>query len=150
MTVDFAFGKAPKYRVATLPAKGRWSENIGRPEFAKLVAWAKANRLRTGKWIFRETAEGTFTVCLEIRGNAKASDGVRLQTFPAASVARVTFDPDAISPRVVYHGLNDWLRWRKKDGEIRGVRSSREVYSGNPWTDKVAWSHATVEFLVRR
>jgi DNA gyrase inhibitor GyrI len=150
MTVDFAFGKAPKYRVATLAAKGRWSENIGRPEFAKLLAWARANHLKTGKWIFRETAAGAFTACLEIRGTAKPTGGIRLRTFPASAVARVTFDPDEVSPRVVYHGLNDWLRWRKKDGEVKAVRSSREVYEDDPWTSKSAWRHATVEFLVRR
>jgi hypothetical protein len=150
MTVDFEFGKAPKYRVACLKAKGRWTPNITRPEFGKLVAWAKKNRLRTGKWIVRESAMGKFEACLEIRGAAKTRGGIRLRTFPASAVARVTFDPDVVSPRVVYHGLNDWLRWRKKDGEIKSVRSSREVYRGDPWTSKAAWKATTVEFLVRR
>jgi hypothetical protein len=82
MTVDFEYGKAPKYRVATLRAKGRWSENICRPEFAKLVAWAKANGLKTGRWIVRESEMGKFEACLEIRGTAKATGGIRLRTFP--------------------------------------------------------------------
>jgi|SRR5580700_5028734 hypothetical protein len=150
MTVDFEFGKAPAYRVATLRAKGKWSPNICRPEFAALQAWAKKNGLRTGKWIVRESDDGKFEACLEIRGRAKATGGIRLRTFPASAVARVTFDPEAVSPRVVYHGLNDWLRWRKKDGEVKAVRSSREVYSGDPWTVASAWKNTTVEFLIRR
>jgi DNA gyrase inhibitor GyrI len=150
MTVDFEFAKAPAYHVAALRHKGRWTENVCRPEFAKLVKWAKANHLKTGKWIFRESAEGSFEACLEIRGHAKASGGIRLRTFPATAVARVEFDPDVVSPRVVYHGLNDWLRWRKKEKEIRSVVSSREVYSGDPWADKKAWKNTTVEFVVRR
>ncbi|MFI5413701.1 MAG: hypothetical protein ACHQ0I_03850 [Candidatus Lutacidiplasmatales archaeon] len=150
MTVDFEFAKAPKYRVACLRAKGRWSPNICRPEFGKLVAWAKKNGLKTGKWIVRESEMGKFEACLEVRGSAKSSGGIRLRTFPASAVARVTFDPEVVSPRVVYHGLNDWLRWRKKEGEVKSVRSTREVYSGDPWTNKAAWKGTTVEFLVRR
>ncbi len=150
MTVDFEFGKAPKYVVATLAAQGKWSENICRPEFAKLEAWAKSSGLRTGKWIVRESAGGKFEACLEVRGRAKTTGGIRLRTFPASAVARVTFDPDVVSPAVVYHGLNDWLRWRKKDGKVKAVRSSREVYSGDPWTNKSAWKSTTVEYLVRR
>jgi DNA gyrase inhibitor GyrI len=150
MTVDFALGKAPAYRVATLPQKGGWSENVCRPEFAKLRAWADQNGLRTGKWIFRGHDEGGFQACLEIRGNARPSGAIRIRTLPASAVARVRFDPDVVSPRVVYHGLNDWLRWRKKEKEIRAVRSSREIYDGDPWTDKRAWKNTTVEYLVSR
>ena len=41
-------------------------------------------------------------------------------------------------------------RWRRKDKEIRRVLSSREVYSGNPWTDPKAWAKTEVQFLVRK
>jgi DNA gyrase inhibitor GyrI len=150
VTIDFAFGKAPAYHVAILRHKGGWSETVCRPEFRRLLAWAKANDLKTGKWIFRGSAEGAFDACLEVRGWAKVSGGIRLTTLPAATVARVRFDPDVVSPSVVYHGLNDWLRWRKKEKEIRSVVSSREVYDGDPWADKKAWKHTTVEFVVRR
>jgi DNA gyrase inhibitor GyrI len=150
MTVDFAFGKAPAYHVAILRHKGAWSEDVCRPEFRRLVAWAKANHLKTGKWIFCGTGEGAFDACLEIRGTAKATGGIRLRTMPATPVARVRFDPDVVSPRVVYHGLNDWLRWRKKEKEIRKVVSTREVYDDDPWTNKQAWKHTTVEYVVRR
>ncbi|MCI4325589.1 MAG: GyrI-like domain-containing protein [Thermoplasmata archaeon] len=150
MTVDFVLAKAPAYRVATLPAKGGWSENVCRPEFAKLLAWAEKNGLQTGKWIFRGLDNDGFQACLEIRGTARASGAVRIRTLPASAVARVRFDPDLVSPRVVYHGLNDWLRWRKKEKEIRAVRSTREIYDGDPWTDTKAWKNTTVEFLVSR
>jgi DNA gyrase inhibitor GyrI len=85
-----------------------------------------------------------------VRGTAKATGGIRFRTFPATPVARVRFDPDAISPRLVYHGLNDWLRWRKKEKEIRKVVSTREVYDDDPWTNKHAWKNTTVEYVVRR
>lgn len=150
MTVDFAFAKAPAYRVATLPPSKGWSENVCRPEFARLMAWAKKHHLRTGHWIFCGTADGGFRACLEIRGAAKSDGAVRIRTLPAASVARVRFDPDVVSPRMVYHGLNDWLRWRKKDKEIRGVGTTREIYDGDPWSDRRAWRNTTVEFVVRR
>ena len=150
MTVDFAMGKAPAYRVAVLRAKGAWSPNICRAEFRKLVAWAKSNRLKTGKWIVRSDDDMKFEACLEVRGAAKPEGGIRMRTFRASPVARVTFDPNVVSPRVVYHGLNDFVRWRKKDGEIKGVGGSREVYDGDPWTNKSAWSHTTIEYLVRK
>jgi DNA gyrase inhibitor GyrI len=150
MTVDFALGKAPAYRVATLPPTKHWSENVCRPEFAKLLAWAKENELTPGKWIFRGLDGEGFQACLEIRGKAKASGAIRIRTLPASAVARVRFDPDVVSPRVVYHGLNDWLRWRKKEKEIRAVRSSRELYDGDPWTDPKAAKNTTVEYLVTR
>lgn len=150
MTVDFELGKAPKYRVATLAAKGKWSENMGRAELGKLQAWAAKNGLKTGKVIFRWGPKESLVVGLEAKGKAKTSGGIRWQTLRPSAVARVTFDPDVVSPRVVYHGLNDWLRWRKKDHEVKSVGSTRELYSGDPWTNKAAWKNTTVEYLVRR
>ncbi|HKV90029.1 MAG TPA: hypothetical protein VJQ43_02400 [Thermoplasmata archaeon] len=150
MTVDFEFGKAPKYTLATIVAKGKWTENMGRPELKKLMDWAAENRVKTGKVVFRWRADETLEVGLEIRGKAKTGDGIRRRTLPATSVARVTFDPDAVSPRVVYHGLSDWLRWRKKDKEVKSVGSGREIYRGDPWTNKAAWKNTSVEFAVRR
>jgi hypothetical protein len=150
MAVDFELGKAPSYRIATLVAKGKWSENIGRPELQKLRTWATDNGLKTGKVIFRWRPDETLEVGLEARGKAKTSGGIRWRTLPATAVARVTFDPDVVSPRVVYHGLTDWLRWRKKDKEVKSVGSSREVYRGDPWTDKSAWKNTSVEVVVRR
>jgi hypothetical protein len=61
----------------------------------------------------------------------------------------VRFDPTVVSPRVVYHGLSDWLRWQRKEKKIRSVVSYREIYEGNPWKDKRAWSRTEVQFVVR-
>ncbi len=151
MTVDFTWKKVPALHVASIVRKGPWNENILRPEFRQLVKWARSNKLRDGRWIFRfGPDERRWEACLEIRGKAKPEKPIRLRVLPAATVASVTFDPEEISPRVIYHGLNDWLKWRKKDGEIKSVGASREVYPGDPWTDKRAAAHTEIQFTVRK
>ena len=150
MFVDFEFKRVPSVRVACLLRVGRWKEDNLRTEFNQLVKWAKKNKTRTGNWFFAERGENRWEACLEIHGRAKGEGRIRIATLPAATVARVVFDPEQVSPRVIYHGLTDWLRWRRKEGEIKSVSSSREVYAGNPWTDRKAWAHAEVQFLVRR
>ncbi len=150
MTVDFAWGNAPKMRVAAIAWKGPWSERRIRAEFERLQRWARAERVRTGRWIFREPGEASWEVAIELRGTARARGSVRLRTVPAARVARVVFDPEEVAPRLVYHALSDWLKWRRKDKTIRGVGAPREVYAGNPWTDRRAWSRTEVQFVVRR
>jgi hypothetical protein len=65
-------------------------------------------------------------------------------------VASVVYDPKVIEPRVVYHGLTDWLRWRRKEGEIRSVGDYREVYTADPWTDAKAYAHTEVQIVVRK
>ncbi|HYM40868.1 MAG TPA: GyrI-like domain-containing protein, partial [Thermoplasmata archaeon] len=115
--------------------------------------WAKAKALRTGKWFFSEDTEGKryrFDVAIEVKGSVKGDGKVRVRTFPASPIATVSFNPDVVSPRVVYHGLSDWLRWRKKDKTIKRDRIWREVYSGNPWTDAKAWSHTEIQVLVSK
>lgn len=150
MTVDFELRRSPKLRVASIDYKGPWRENHLRPQFRELVRWAKQNKVRTGNWIFRERGEKHHQACLVIKGPAHSAGKVKIRTIPAGWVAAVTFDPEAVSPRVVYHGLSDWTRWRKKDKTIKSVSATREVYSGDPWSDKKAWSRATVEFVVRK
>ena len=149
MTVDFAFRKAPKYRVISFSWKGPWQEKRIQSEFEKLAKWAKERKLKTGKWIFLGS-EVKHEVAIEAKGKVKGDGRVRVKTLPASSVASITFDPEAVSPRVVYHGVTDWLRWRKKEKEIKSVLRYREVYGGNPWRDAKAWSHTTVEVVVRR
>jgi hypothetical protein len=55
-----------------------------------------------------------------------------------------------VSSRVVYHGLNDHLRARRKEKSIRSVGSYREVYEDNPWKNPKAWAGLYVEAVVRR
>ncbi len=150
MTIDFGWAKVPKLRVAAIAWKGPWKETTIRAQFEKVDRWAKSQGLRTGRWIFREPGERRWEVAIELRGPAKSSGPVRVRTLPAATVARVQFDPDEVSPRVVYHGLSDWLRWRRKEHEIRSVVSTREVYLGNPWRDAKVWARTEVQFVVRK
>jgi hypothetical protein len=151
MTVDFRFRQAPTYRVASVTWKGPWNERRIRGEFEKLARELAQRKVRTGKWIFMEQAdERQWTACIEVKGPAKRDGGgARMRTLRASKVASVVFDPDAVSARLVYHGLNDWLRWRRKEGEIRSVGSAREVYDGNPWTNRAAWARTEVQFVVR-
>ena len=136
-------------RVAAIAWTGPWSEARIRVQFGRLETWARARRVRTGRWVFREPGTRRWEVAIELRGPARGSGEVRVKSYPAARVARVVFDPEEIAPRVVYHALSDWLRWRRREKEIRSVGSSREVYSGNPWTDRRAWSRTEVQFQVR-
>jgi effector-binding domain-containing protein len=149
MVVDFAFKRTPAYRVAYVAWSGPWSEKRIRAEFRRVSEWARRNGYRTGHWIFREPGARRWEVALELRSpRARASRPIRVKTFPASRVASVVFDPDVVSPEVVYHGLSDWLRWRRKEGKVRSVRTSREVYSGDPWTDPRAWAKTDVQFVV--
>jgi effector-binding domain-containing protein len=150
MTVDFSFKSAPSYRVATVEWSGTWNDRSIRSHFEELDRSAREAGIRTGKWIFRELDDNRFQACIEVKGEARSNGKFHVRTLPAVEVASVVFDPDEVSSRVVYHGLNDWLRWRKKDGEVRSVSSAREVYGGNPWKDKNAWARTEVQFIVRK
>ena len=153
MVVDFALKRAPKYRVASVRFVGPYQESRIRSEWENLAKWAKARGLRTGKWFFSEDGAGPrykFEVAIEVRGAARGDKKVRMRTFPASPIAPVTFNPEQISARVIYHGLSDWLRWRKKDKSIKRARSWREVYDGNPWSDPKAWSRAEIQVLVTK
>ena len=150
MVVDFELRKAPSYRVASITRIGPWREDHLRSEFRELTAWAKKRGVRTGRWIFSHKGDHRWEACLEIKGAAEATGRIRLKTLPATYVARCIFNPDAIADRLIYHGLSDWTRWRRRYKEIKSVGGSREVYSGNPWSDARAWAHCEVQFLVRR
>jgi hypothetical protein len=152
LVTDFALKKSPGYRVASIVRIGQWKEDNLRPEFRELVRWARKNGLRTGQWIFLDARPDhrRWEACLEIQGSARSEGRIRIKTLPATWVARVTFDPTVVSSRLVYHGLNDWTRWRRKYKEIRSVTAVRELYNGDPWRNKKAWTNCVVEFLVRK
>ncbi len=153
MAVDFAIKRAPKYRVASVRFTGPYQEKRIRSEWEGVAKWAKEKGLRTGRWFFSEDGNGpryTFEVAVEVRGHAKGDRKVHLRTYPASPIATVTFDPELVEPRVVYHGLNDWLRWRKKDKTIKRARTWREVYTGNPWKDAKAWAHTEIQVTVTK
>ena len=150
MVVDFEMKRAPRYRVATLTWRGPWSDTAIRSHFVELARWARQRRLRTGKWIFREPADRVWQVSIEVRGTARGEGDVRVQTLPAATVASVVYNPEEVSPSLVWHGLNDWTRARRKDGTIRRVVSYREVYDGDPWKNAKAWARTDVQLVVKR
>lgn len=150
MVVDFKIKRSPAYRVASITWKGPWNEARIRAQFGRIDRWAKRHGLRTGRWVFREPGTRTWEVAIEVRGEVSAEDPIRLRTFPACSVASVVFDPKVVSPAVVYHGVTDWLRWRKRDKTIRSVGSYRELYDRDPWRDAKAWAHTEVQVVVRR
>lgn len=149
MVVEFQWKKEPSYRVASIVRIGPYQEDNLKAEFRELCAWTKKNHVRTGRWIFFERSHTRWEACLEVKGNAEPEGRIRLKTLPATKVARIVFDPDQVSSRIVYHGLLDWTRQRRRDGEIRSVTAIREVYDGDPWNNPKAWAKAEVQFLVR-
>ncbi len=150
MTVDFVLKKAPSYRIANLRWTGPWSDREIRKRFELVEKWARERGLRTGRWIFREPKARVWDAGIEVRGKARSQGRVKLQTLPASWVASVEFDPDVVSPRVVYHGVTDWLRWRRKEKAIRSAGAYRELYLGNPWRDRRAWSKTEIQVVVRK
>lgn len=150
MAVDFEFKSVPEMRIASYTWKGSWSDARIHRGFLTAAAWAKKRKLRTGRWIFEEPNTKTFVMSVEIKGKAKSGDGVRVRRLRAARVASVLFDPEVVEPRVVYHGLTDWLRWRRKEKTIRSVGAYREVYLGDPWKDKKAYARTEVQVVVRK
>jgi effector-binding domain-containing protein len=149
MAVDFKFKRAPAYRLASVAWKGPWSDARIRAKFYQVAAWARKRGLKTGKWVFREPGERSWEVGIEVRGEAKSEGAIRIKTYPRARVASILFDPEVVSPRVAYHGMNDWLRWRRKEGEVKSVGQYREVYPGDPWRDKKAYAQTEIQIVVR-
>jgi hypothetical protein len=150
MQVDFRMARAPAFTAVSVDWSGPWNERRIRREFEGLSAWAKERRLRTGKWYFLEPGTRRWRVAIEVKGRVRGAGRVRARKFAATSVARVQFDPDRVSPRVIYHGLNDFLKSQRREKAIKSVGSYREVYTANPWTSASAWSSMCVEAVVRR
>jgi hypothetical protein len=149
MAIDFEFKRVPKFRAITASWKGPWNEKRIQREFETLEKWARERKLRTGRWVFLEPGERQWQVGIEIKSPVKSAGTVRVRSFAATRVAQAAFDPEVVSPRVIYHGLTDWLRWRKKEKEIRSAGVYREIYEGNPWRDKKAWANTTIQVTVK-
>lgn len=148
--IDFVLKSTPSYHVASIVRKGPYVENNLRPEFRELTQWARKQRVPTAHWIFLERDHDLWEACLEIKGKARPEGRIRLRTLQSTDVASVVFNPDFLADRVVYHGLSEWTRLRRKFGEIKAVTGVREIYTGDPWTDKNAWARCEVQFLVRK
>lgn len=150
MVVDFSLRKAKAAQVASVRWTGPWNESRIRKEFEAVDRWLAGRGRSRGRWFFLEPSERTWEVAIEFRGRMRGEGRIHVRKLPAADVAEVRFDPDAVSARVVYHGLTDWLRWRRKDKTIRRAGAYREVYDGNPWTRPAAWKHMAVQVVVTK
>ena len=150
MTVDFGLKRAPAMRIASIRWNGPYNERQIRSRFEEVAKWARLHGARTGRWVFREPGSRTWVTGIEVKGPVRSDRRVKVRTVPASWVGSVVFDPEVVSPRIVYHGLSDWLRWQKREKVIRSVVAYREVYQGNPWTDRKAWASTEVQFTVRK
>ena len=152
MKIDFVFKRAPAYRIAFLPPTTKYSDSGVRSQFERIAEWARARHYRTGKWIFvylTKPHHGRFQVAIEVKGRVRGDGKIGTRLIRASKVGSVTFDPDLVAPRVVYFGITDWLRWERSEKNIRSILGYRELYDGNPWTDRKAWSKTTLEVEVR-
>ena len=132
-----------------------------RPEFEYLSKWIDSSDMRPGKWfrIERDKYEigmlpsrRQWWACIELKDKPRTRppSDIEARTLPAIYVASVTFDPSEFSSRLVYHGLECWLDWRTKFGEYEEAGPTREVYTGDPWTDKKAKKHIELQVPIRK
>jgi DNA gyrase inhibitor GyrI len=158
LVVDIKVRKEPSYTVAYLTHVGRHTgENMLRQEFEDLVRWATKRKLRTGKWFFYEldgpeTAEKTrrWEACVEINRKVKTGGRFGVKKLPAQTMACVRFNPDEVSANLVYHGIQGWLEWRKKNGGYEDGGTWRETYPDNPWTNAKAWARTEVQAPINK
>ena len=155
MVVDIKVRRVPSYTVASMMRIGPYRRDMLHAEFNQLVNWAKKRKIRTGKWIlyFLDEPGGSRPMnklrseaCLQIKGKARAEGTIKVKKLPAQKVASVTFDPDEVSPGLVYSGIYGWLRF----AGYKDTGPSRELYIGNPWTNARAWAKAEVQVPVRK
>jgi hypothetical protein len=137
-------------------------EDMLRSEFDYLSKWLDKNHLRSGRWLRIEldkyevgapsNIRRRWWACIQFGGKlrSKPSSDVEVKVIPAAYVASVTFDPNVVSDRLIYHGLECWLDWRTKFGEYEEAGPTREVYTGNPWTDKKAKKHIELQVPITK
>ena len=81
MVVDFGWAKNPKLRVASIAWKGPWSDAKIRAQFEKVERWAKAQGLRTGRWIFQEPGNRRWEAAIEVKGSARGAGPVVSRPF---------------------------------------------------------------------
>ena len=154
MTVDIEIKRVPAYKVASLERTGPEGGEPLRREFRELESWAKKSKARTGKYIFQFFEAGRtpdryrFEACLEVRGNPKSEGKIKVKELPKLTVASVKFNPDKVSPRLVYNGVYGWLK--ENEDYKESTNYSREVYPKNPWNSSWAWARAEVQVPVER
>ena len=158
MAVDFVVRNAPGYRVATRSLTGPWpGDRAIRREFESVNGWAQKAGLRPGHWFFREfggmsSRRRRWEMGVELRSGkpARVAKGLSIKKFPATKVVAVKFDPDEVSPTLVYFGVEGWMRWNQRGKKFRPNGPWREVYSGNPWKSKKAWASTEVQAPIKK
>lgn len=161
MVVDFEISKCKGYRIVSAVRVGGYSgDNMMKPYFAKIKKWIAQNRLQSGVWMFRgldedevPDKERRFEASIEIKGrkpSVSLPKGLVINEIPATPIARVKFDPTIVADRVIYHGLESWLEWRKRYGEYETIGPSREVYSGDPWASGKAWKSLEIQVPLKK
>ena len=158
LTVDFAIKKFRGCRVASIRFVGGWKgEDMLRGEFNEIRKWAKENSIKTGHWFFTEydgpdvpDKERRWDAAIEVKGKARSKGKIKVKDLPPSTVAYVKFDPDKVSARLVYHGLEGWLGWQKKNHKYKETDGWREVYPGDPWTNAKAWAGLEVQVPVKK
>ncbi len=156
MAVDIKVKNTPSYRVASLERKGSEGTEPLRREFQVLEKWAKKSKVKTGRYFChfyesgRTPAMYRFEACLEIRGKTPKPEGkIKIKELPKLTVASVKFNPEKVSPRLVYNGVYGWLK-ENDEGYTQGGPFSREVYLGNPWTNSWVWTRAEIQVPAKK
>ena len=150
MAVDIKIKKTPSYKVASLERTGGEGSEPLRREFQDLEKWAKKSKVKVGKYLcyFYEAGRTPdryrFEACLEIRGNREPEGKIKIKELPKLTVASVKFNPEKVTPRLVYNGVYGWLGENDEGYKVAGS-FSREVYPGNPWTSSWAWNRAEIQ-----
>ena len=156
MKVDFKVKVAPSYRVAYIIRYGGYAkQNTWRAEIGQLEKWVRKNRVRSGKrimyfidkWGEVPQNKRRSVAAVEISGKAKPEGKVEIMKIPKQKVVSVTFNPEQFSADLVYFGIEGWLEESK---EYTQAGRSRELYNGNPWTDKKAWANCEVQVPIKR
>src|SRR2546421_7452238 len=141
MLVDFKIKKFSGCRVASVTYVGPYREggDMMREEFNHIVKWARKKGVRTGRWFFADLdgsevpdKKRRWEAAVEVKGaKARAQGGIRFREFPDQLVASVTFDPEKVSPRVIYYCLVGWLEGGV-DREGKSAGPAREDYTCHP------------------
>ncbi len=159
--VDIVVRKEKSFNAISKMYVGPYSgENMLRKEFGDLERWARKNQVNTGKYFFMEldgpdtpSSKRRWEALIEVKGKfdeTNLDSGIESKRLPSQLVAGIQFDPDLISSRIIYHGLECWLDWRKKYHEMEEAGPTREVYPGNPWTNSRAWKNTEVQVPIRK
>jgi effector-binding domain-containing protein len=150
MAVDIKVKNTPAYNVASIEKTGGMGSEPLRSEFRELEKWAKKSKVKAGKYfcyfyeVGRTPDKYRFEACLEIRGNPEPEGKIKIKELPKLKVASVSFNPEKISPRLVYNGVYGWLK-ENDEGYKEAGPFSREIYPGNPWTSSWAWTRAEIQ-----